>query len=269
MTTYLLALIGLVAVAGGIWWWLDRRPQKIPDNWPLASRLVLNSKERAMYDIIAQTFPHLLIFVKLPLTRFMQLRETKSVEYWYNLISPLNVTYAMCTREGRVVAAIDLVFTGKASESALVMKTRAMRAAEVKYITLDAQTTPTPAQLRHLILGDAGERPASPSRTSQAPKIEDFEATRARLEQLLSDKRAGQQRDPRDMWYRDSVINKDSFIMPDSRINSGFQSSGLSGIEVDVLIGESTPAERKSAHTPAPASTLRDFRVTVPAAQEK
>lgn len=264
-----LVAAGVALAALGIWWWMSNRAKKVPDQWPVTSRLVLNSRERAMYDAIAHTFPHLLIFVKLPLTRFLQLRDTRAVEYWYNLISPLNVTYAMCTREGRVVAALDLVFTSKASESALVMKTRALRAAEIKYVTINADTVPTPALLRQLVLGDAGERPSRTSRSStQAPpKPEDFEATRAKLEQLLSDKRSGQQRDPRDAWYRDSVINKDSFIMPDSRINSGFQSSGLSGIEVDVIIGESTPAEHISARTPRPESSPQDFRETAPAAQ--
>jgi hypothetical protein len=211
MTTWLIALslVGMVAVGG--YWWSSLRPQRIPDEWPLSPRLILNSRERAVYELLLRTFPHMTIFVKLPLTRFLQLRDAKSAEYWYNLISPLQVSFVLCTRETRIAAVVDLVFSGKQSEAAMTMKSRALAAAEIKFVVLSAEPIPTANQLRMAVLGEKPEALPNSTLSTGTHRV-DFDMTRQRLEQIIQDKR-----ETRDVWNRDSVINKDSFIMPDSR----------------------------------------------------
>jgi hypothetical protein len=211
MTIGLIAIVLVAAAALGGYWWYSGRSQRIPDTWPLLPRLVLNSRERAIYELLVRTFPHMLVFCKLPLTRFLQLREAKSAEYWYNLISPLTVSFVLCTRETRIAAVVDLVFSGKQSETAMSMKAKALAAAEIKYVLVNADPVPTASQLRMAVLGEKPEAMPNSSQQTGTHRA-DFDMTRQRLEQLIQDKRG-----IREGSFRDSVINKDSFIMPDSR----------------------------------------------------
>jgi Protein of unknown function (DUF2726) len=167
------------AIAGGLWllWQLSqllreslsKRPKKVPEVWPIARRAVLNTKERQLYGLMRQAFPQYEVLVKLPLTRFMQLREESEIRFWYELLSPLNVTFTLCDHSMQPFAALDLLSDSRAASSAIRLKKRAMAAAQVRYVQLDLQRLPTVRQLRDMMLSDKEQRDTSWKTSSGIP----------------------------------------------------------------------------------------------------
>ena len=57
---------------------------------------------------LREALPHHIVLSKLPLVRFCQPNDPQQVRFWYELLGSLNVTFAVCSANGRVLAAIDL-----------------------------------------------------------------------------------------------------------------------------------------------------------------
>lgn len=134
------------------------KPKRIPHTWPLNKRAVLNAQERHVYALMKQAFPGHEILVKLPLTRFTQLRDTKEAVFWYELLSPLTVTFTLCDANTQVFAVIDMLNEGRAISSATRLKQRALEAAQIRYAQLDTGRMPNARQLRDLILSEKEQR---------------------------------------------------------------------------------------------------------------
>ena len=102
------ALLGVVLLG---WSWLSRRPPRVaplPTEWALSARPVFSTDERRVYKLMREALPHHIVLSKLPLVRFCQPSDPNEVRYWYELLGSINVTFAICSANGRVLAAIDL-----------------------------------------------------------------------------------------------------------------------------------------------------------------
>ena len=101
----LLSVTVLVAV-----WFLRRpkRPAPLPTEWALSPRPVFSADERRVYKLLREALPHHIVLSKLPLVRFSQPSDPAQVRFWYDLLGATNVTFAVCSANGRVLAAIDL-----------------------------------------------------------------------------------------------------------------------------------------------------------------
>ncbi len=139
-------------------WFTRKRRHRIPEIWPLGRRPVLNARERHVFAVMRQAFPQHEILVKLPLTRFTQLRDTSNAAFWYELLTPLTVTFTLCDANTQVFAVLDMLNEGRTASSATRLKQRALEAAQVRYVRLDLQTLPTVRLIRDLILSDKEQR---------------------------------------------------------------------------------------------------------------
>jgi hypothetical protein len=105
------AVLLLTAIAALVWGLRPRKPAPaapLPDEWALTARPVFSTEERRIYRLLREALPHHIILSKLPLVRFCQPTDPNHVRYWYDLLGAHHVALAVCSANGRVLAAIDL-----------------------------------------------------------------------------------------------------------------------------------------------------------------
>jgi Protein of unknown function (DUF2726) len=247
MQWLILGISSLVLALGGAAWWWRKRPQRMPESWPLATRKVFSQAEQKAYFQMRSAFPELCVLVKLPLSRFLQLTETKNMQYWFGLLSPLFVTFAVCAPDGKVLAVVDFDSSkNPGSRSALTLKRRAFQACKLMYLRYDYEAMPSVRTLRASVLGPASlealaAAPAAaaavqahealtPQQTIRkleemaAATARETELARAQLEQIVKDKRhdrnSSRSKDT-ERWAPDSILGRDSFLQPDNAGDGG------------------------------------------------
>ncbi len=201
-----LALL-LLAMAAGLAW-VDRRKKRgsaLPTEWTLSPRPVFSSDERRVYRQLREALPHHIVLSKLPLVRFCQPTDPSEVRYWYDLLGATHVTFAICSANGRVLAAIDLENERATSRRAQQIKQSVLGACRVRYLRCPVDHLPSVPELQLLV-------PASgaPSRgPNPAP-------TMSQARENLASTVATRRRERTTLW-QDSGFFQDSFFGADSR----------------------------------------------------
>ncbi len=214
----LLALASLVAVL--VIWAVKLRSSKtsvpLPKEWSLTARPVFTAEERRVYRLLREALPHHIVLSKLPLVRFCQPTNPNNVRYWFELLGSNHVTFAVCSANGRVLAAIDLDTDRGHSNRVQQIKHAVLNACRVRYLRCPVQHLPSVAELQLLVpQGAASARgplppPAGPPTLNQA---------RDTLSSTVATKRAA-----RPALWQDSSVFQDSFFAPDNR-SDGFANS--------------------------------------------
>ena len=214
----LLALAALVVVL--VVWAVKLRASKssapLPKEWSLTARPVFSAEERRVYRLLREALPHHIVLSKLPLVRFCQPTNPNNVRYWFELLGSNHVTFAVCSANGRVLAAIDLDTDRGHSTRVQQIKHAVLNACRVRYLRCPVQHLPSVAELQLLVpQGAASARgplppPAGPPTLNQA---------RDTLASTVATKRAA-----RPALWQDSSVFQDSFFAPDNRAD-GFANS--------------------------------------------
>ncbi|QPF72500.1 DUF2726 domain-containing protein [Roseateles sp. DAIF2] len=203
--------LGFVAIAV---LWLLRRPSQgakpLPTEWSLSARPVFSTDERRVYRLLKEALPHHVILSKLPLVRFCQPTEAKQVRYWFDLLGATHVSFAICSPNGRVLAAVDLDSDRQASSRSLQIKQSVLGACRVRYLRCPIDNLPSAAELQLLVpfsgAANRGPQPATlPQRAPARPSIS-----------AKTPRRGGS----RENLWQDSAVFHDSFFAPDSRYDS-------------------------------------------------
>jgi Protein of unknown function (DUF2726) len=209
---WIVALASLIILAAVlVAWRMARRqapqPQPLPAEWTLAPRPVFSTDERRVYRQLREALPHHIVLSKLPLVRFCQPSDPNEVRYWYDLLGAIHVTFAICSANGRVLAAIDLDTDRGNSRRVLQIKQSVLGACRVRYLRCPVDNLPSIAELQLLVPQGAsasrGPQPA-PSRPS------------ARDEQAPGSVTPMRRRERATLW-QDSTFFQDSFFAPDAR----------------------------------------------------
>jgi Protein of unknown function (DUF2726) len=209
---WIVALASLIILAAVlVAWRMARRqappPQPLPAEWALAPRPVFSTDERRVYRQLREALPHHIVLSKLPLVRFCQPSDPNEVRYWYDLLGAIHVTFAICSANGRVLAAIDLDTDRGNSRRVLQIKQSVLGACRVRYLRCPVDNLPSIAELQLLVPQGAsasrGPQPA-PSRPS------------ARDEQAPASVTPMRRRERATLW-QDSTFFQDSFFAPDAR----------------------------------------------------
>ncbi len=245
----LASCMGLAAL-GAAWLW--KRPRgtrrKLPSEWPLTPRPVFSTDERRVYRLLREALPHHVILCKLPLVRFCQPSEASEVRYWFDLLGGLNVSFAICSSNGRVLAAIDLDTERQHQGRGLQIKQAVLNACRVRYLRCPLDKLPTAAELQllvpysnsHVRGPQAGTKPARAPSPGPAPQRAPSDAGRPINTVGAS------------LW-QDSSVFQDSFFAPDPRFDSGtgerisatgIQTQGdesLDDSDLDISLDQPTP----------------------------
>ncbi len=135
----------------------------LPTEWALSARPVFSTDERRVYKLLREALPHHVVLSKLPLVRFSQPSDPAEVRYWYDLLGAINVTFAVCSANGRVLAAIDLDTDRGNSRRILQIKQSVLGACRIRYLRCPVDNLPTAAELQLLV-------PSSTAATARGPQ---------------------------------------------------------------------------------------------------
>jgi hypothetical protein len=219
------------------------RPRKpkakpLPTDWALSARPVFSADERRVYRLLREALPHHIVLSKLPLVRFCQPTDSAEVRYWYELLGSSHVSFAICSANGRVLAAIDLDTDRGASRRAMQIKQSVLAACRVRYLRCPVDHLPSAAEVQ-LLVPQSGTAPRGPQAAPTLSKARD------NLSSAVASRRA-----ERTALWQDSAFFQDSFFAPDSRLD-GFGSTefgSLTSLTGRPLPGaSSTEAARSSA----------------------
>ena len=210
---WIIALAALtLCVALLAWWWVRTRtprPAPLPTEWTLTARPVFSTDERRVYRQLREALPHHIVLSKLPLVRFSQPTDPEQVRYWYELLGAIHVTFAICSANGRVLAAIDLDTDRGNSRRVLQIKQSVLAACRVRYLRCPVDHLPSIPELQLLVpQSTAAARGPQP-----APGVD---STR----DALASTGASRRRERSALW-QDSGFFQDSFFGAESRSDSG------------------------------------------------
>ena len=212
------ALAGAAAATATWVWWLRRPPKPVPlpSEWALSARPVFSTDERRVYRLLREALPHHIVLSKLPLVRFSQPVDPSRVRYWYDLLGAIHVTFAVCSANGRVLAAIDLDTDRGNSRRVLQIKQAVLGACRVRYLRCPVENRPSVAELQ-LLVPQAGANARGPQ-AATAP-THSLHQARDTLASTVANRRA-----ERTALWQDSSLFQDSFFAPDTRSEGSGQS---------------------------------------------
>ena len=248
----LASLSAILLIAATALWWRSRgrrQPQPLPTEWALNPRPVFNTDERRVYRQLREALPHHIVLSKLPLVRFCQPNDPAETRYWYQLLGSINVTFAICSANGRVLAAIDLDADRNPSRRAIQTKQAVLGACRIRYLRCPVDHLPSIPELQ-LLVPQSSSQPRGPH---AAP-------TMAQARDSLSHAVAGRRRERNALW-QDSSFFHDSFFGTDTRNDMPGSDFGAlrstpppPARERDVPPGDSTP---RPFEPPAPPPPVR------------
>ena len=150
--------------------WALRRPANaskgLPAEWLLTARPVFSTDERRVFRLLREALPHHVVLSKLPLVRFCQPNEAKEVRYWFELLGSAHVTFAVCSPNGRVLAAIDLEGERGVTPRGLQIKHAVLSACRVRYLRCAMDQLPSVAELQLLVPQGSNSRGPLPAPTA-------------------------------------------------------------------------------------------------------
>lgn len=199
--------LALFAAAGALAIYSRRKPEPmpLPTEWTLTPRPVFSTDERRVYRQLREALPHHIVLSKLPLVRFCQPTDPSEVRFWYDLLGSIHVTFAICSANGRVLAAIDLENDRGNSRRVQQIKQSVLGACRVRYLRCPLDHLPSIPELQLLV-----PHSVAPTRGPQpAPNV-----TLARDQ--LTNTVASRRRERTTLW-QDSGFFQDSFFGADSR----------------------------------------------------
>lgn len=152
--------------------WALRRPayanKGLPAEWSLTARPVFTTDERRVFRLLREALPHHVVLSKLPLVRFCQPTEAKEVRYWFDLLGASHVTFAICSPNGRVLAAIDLEGERGVTPRSLQIKHAVLSACRVRYLRCAMDQLPSVAELQMLVPQSSSSRGPLPAPAATA-----------------------------------------------------------------------------------------------------
>ena len=219
---WLIATAALLFLTGLVGYGLLRQsrrptagPQPLPVEWDLVPRPVFTADERRVYRLLREALPHHVVLAKLPLVRFCQPSDPQRMRYWYELLGAIHVSFAICSANGRVLAAIDLdADRSGSSRRAVQIKQAVLGACRVRYLRCPADHLPSIPELQLLV-------PQASSQTRGPHAAPTMHQARDSLSSAVASRR----RERHALW-QDSSFFHDSFFGADTRSDASASDFG-------------------------------------------
>jgi hypothetical protein len=182
---WLLVLVTACAVGVLAYVLLARRKKTEPDlpnEWSLTPRPVFNDHERRVHRQLREALPQQVVLAKLPLVRFCHPTDPARVRFWFDLLGAIHVSFAVCSPNGRVLAAIDLDDGRNPARRSMQIKQTVLAACQIRYVRYAVGHTPSVPELQLLVPAAAALWPAptavmhSGLRAASAPPADDESA---------------------------------------------------------------------------------------------
>ncbi|MDE2158657.1 MAG: hypothetical protein KGJ30_07025, partial [Burkholderiales bacterium] len=136
----------------------------------------------------------------------------QETRFWYELLGSSHVAFAICSANGRVLAAIDLDYERQSSRRSIQIKQSVLAACRVRYLRCAPDQLPSIPELQLMVPSSgAAARGAQPAPTAGATR------------ETLTGSAGGKRRERRTLW-QDSGFMQDSFFGTDGRSDIGIAS---------------------------------------------
>jgi hypothetical protein len=158
---WIIALAVLVVAAAALALWATR-PRlganlPLPTEWAVEPRTVFTIDERRAFRHLREAFAGYAVLAKLPLIRFCQPADPAQMRYWFELLGSAHVSFAVCSLQGRVLAAIDLESGPPAARRTQQIKQSVLSACRVRYLRCARDQLPSISELQQLLPAPAGQ----------------------------------------------------------------------------------------------------------------
>lgn len=143
----------LLFAAAVLAWMVQRRQERrlTALEWSLTSRPVFNADERKVYRLLREALPHHVVLAKLPLLRFCQPTDPQDIPRWARRLANLHVSFAICSANGRVLAALDVEGARSHSRRSQQLKQAVLAACRIRYLRCAADMLPSVPELQLLV----------------------------------------------------------------------------------------------------------------------
>jgi hypothetical protein len=164
-TSLFLALgLGLLAGAGvgaaSYAWWrhaLANAKMRMPDKWPLTSRVLMTNEEHEVFKWLGRTFHDHLVMVKVPVLRFtvpVDKDKNGGGARWQELLGGLYCTFTVCTANGNVVGCVDVPGKRGMNKSNRDVKEALLSDCRIAYTVAGSAKLPKASAMRAAFLGE-------------------------------------------------------------------------------------------------------------------
>jgi hypothetical protein len=150
-------VIGLAAGAAALYWRtrdLEKKKRRIPREWPLKTRPLVNSAERRVWLWLAKVMFDQQILIKMPVTRFTSPANTDDAENWYQLLNGVYCTFTLCNMDGKVIGCVDVPGRKGLSMTNQTLKHGLLAHCGLPYWVVDPSNLPHLTQIRTAFLGE-------------------------------------------------------------------------------------------------------------------
>lgn len=149
--------LGIGVGIGVFFWWnkaATRKRRRIPKEWPLKVRPLVNGNERQVWIWLAKIMFDQQILVKLPVTRFTAPAANEDAAHWYQLLNGVYCTFTVCNMDGRVIGCVDVQGPKGISMSNQTLKHSLLTQCGIRYWVVAPSNLPHLTQIRTAFLGD-------------------------------------------------------------------------------------------------------------------
>lgn len=164
-----------------------RKQRRIPRDWPLAVRPLVNNREKLVWVWLAKVMFDQQILVKLPVTRFTAPKHGTDAAHWYHLLNGVYCSFTVCSMEGQIIGCIDVPGPQGLSMSNQSLKHNLLSHCGIHYLVVDPANLPHLIQIRTAFLGEHAARGTGINSQLESQ----FKDVRENLQAIVDRKRQG------------------------------------------------------------------------------
>ncbi len=76
--------------------------------WPFEKRSLLTETEQRFYKILKEAIPEYPIYIQVPLSQMMRVKNGYDRHNWNNRVNRMSVDFVVCDHQTHIIAAIEL-----------------------------------------------------------------------------------------------------------------------------------------------------------------
>jgi hypothetical protein len=212
-----------------------------PARWNLFARPLFSVHERTLYRELRAALPQHVVLAKVSLLRFCQSADSTDARMWYARLQPLHVSLVVCTPQGVVISAIDIVNRpDRQGSRSQRLKEAVLETCRVRYLRCLPGQWPQTSLLSQWALGQALNEANDGRAQATRDALHDAGDELART--------LRQRREERAQRWGESRFAQDSFFASDSRLDAAANSmpAPLDGADLSSELPAASPRAQGS-----------------------
>lgn len=161
---------------------VERAVRRLPKRWPLAPRLLANSRERKVWRWLHRAFYDHHVMVKVAVTRFTMPRQGEDAARLHDLLNTVYCTFTVCSPGGQVLGCVDVPGSRGLSKANRHLKRSLLTECGIAYRVVEPEQMPTVTDIRTAFLGEAAVAAAEAQAQEEAAVAEARRSLRAAVE---------------------------------------------------------------------------------------